>query len=264
MYKHHEESIHHLVDMFAGNPDVLAIILGGSIAKGRERIDSDIDAIIIVEESMYQDLKRENRLSECIFGHCTYEHGYFDLKYFTKDYIMKASQKGSEPTRNSFIGAKCIFSRDAEIEDIIKKIPVYPVWEKEDKILSFYSALLLNNGFFWGEAQKANDLFLKTRVATDIVLFGMRMLLAYNEKLFPCQKWLMRIAAELDKRPEDIVAKANAFLQMMNDETKDDFVNAILSFCHWNIPENYTVTLTRFVEDHEQWWYNLRPNIAEW
>ena len=188
MYKHHEDSINNLIHLYKDNPEVQAIVLGGSIAKGRERIDSDIDVIIIVNETMYQSLKSQNKLSECFSDHCTYEKGYFDIKYFTKEYITEASKRGSEPTRNSFIGTRCIFSKDSEIDEIIKRIPVYPVWEKEDKILSFYSALDLNSGFFWGEAKKAKDTYLKYRTATDIVLFGMRMLLAYNEKLFPCPK----------------------------------------------------------------------------
>lgn len=264
MYKHHEDSINNLINLYKDNPDIIAVVLGGSIAKGKERIDSDIDAVIIVNDDMYKSLSNKNKLSECIFGHCTYENGYFDLKYFTKDYILKASQVGSEPTRNSFIGAKCLFSRDPQINRIIEKIPVYPTWEKEDKILSFYSALTLNNVFFWGEALKGDDIYLRTRVAADIVLFGLRMLLAYNEKLFPCQKWLMRTVDELDKKPENIVNKANLFLQKLDEETKNDFVNSILHFCDWNIPKDFSEILSRFIEDNEWWWYNKRPNIAEW
>ena len=104
MYKHHEDSINNLITMFKDNSGILAIILAGSIAKGREKFDSDIDAIIIVNEDMHNILKSQNKLSEAISGLCTYEKGYFDLKYFTKDYILKASKMGSEPTRNSFIG----------------------------------------------------------------------------------------------------------------------------------------------------------------
>jgi hypothetical protein len=90
------------------------------------------------------------------------------------------------------------------------------------------------------------------------------MLLAYNEKLFPCQKWLMRIVSELDHKPENIIDKANAFLQKLDDETKNDFVNTILSFASWNIPEDFLVVGNRFIEDNEGWWYNHRPHIAEW
>ncbi len=52
-------------------------------------------------------------------GHCTYPEGYFDVKYMTKDYITVAAEKASEPTRNSFVKARVLFSSDPEIEDIV-------------------------------------------------------------------------------------------------------------------------------------------------
>ncbi|WP_018750608.1 nucleotidyltransferase domain-containing protein [Paenibacillus sanguinis] len=264
MYKHHEDSIHNFIKWYQENSNVIAVILGGSIAKGKERIDSDIDLMVIVNDEMHKELSSKNKLSETITEHCTYENGYFDIKYFTKDYLLKASKVGSEPTRNAFIGASCLFSNDPEIIEIIHQIPVYPVWEKEEKILSFFSALMLNSYYFWEQAVKTNDLFLKTRAATDIVLFGSRMLLAYNEKLFPCQKWLMTAVNELDNKPANITDKANLFLQKLDDETKNDFVSSILAYCEWNVPQDYNVILSRFVEDNELWWYNHRPILAEW
>ena len=122
MYKHHEESIQKLIEYFSNNQAVLAIILGGSAAKGLERPDSDLDAEIIVADSYYNELAKENRLSECIQGHCTYENGYFDIKYYTKGFLSAAAERGSEPSRNAFVKCRCIFSRDSEIEKIIPTI----------------------------------------------------------------------------------------------------------------------------------------------
>ena len=68
----------------------------------------------------------------------------------------------------------------------------------------------------------------------------------------------------MDKKPENIVNKANDFLEKLDDTTKDDFVNSILAYTDWNIPKDFSKVLTRFIEDNEQWWYNNRPNITEW
>ena len=62
MYLHHQESVEKLLEYFRPDPDVTAIILGGSVAKGLERSDSDIDAIIVVTEERYAALAAENRL----------------------------------------------------------------------------------------------------------------------------------------------------------------------------------------------------------
>ena len=106
MLKHHEESIQKLIEYYAGNPEVLAIILGGSVAKGLERPDSDIDGEIIVTDKYYDELRRENKVSECIWGYCTYENGYFDIKYYTKGFLKNAAAKGSEPARNAFLKSR--------------------------------------------------------------------------------------------------------------------------------------------------------------
>ena len=71
MYKHHEESLKILEDMFRGRDEVIALVFGGSVAKGVERVDSDLDAMVIVTPEYFEERMRENRTAECIFE-CTY------------------------------------------------------------------------------------------------------------------------------------------------------------------------------------------------
>ena len=47
MYKHHEESIENMKEYFK-KQDVVALILIGSVAKGTERADSDLDCAVIL------------------------------------------------------------------------------------------------------------------------------------------------------------------------------------------------------------------------
>ena len=58
MYRHHEESIEKLKTYFRNEEGVIAIVLDGSIVKGNERLDSDVDAIIVVTEERYRALLR--------------------------------------------------------------------------------------------------------------------------------------------------------------------------------------------------------------
>lgn len=46
MYKHHEESLENLKQYFSDREEVIALIFGGSVAKGCERPDSDLDAMV--------------------------------------------------------------------------------------------------------------------------------------------------------------------------------------------------------------------------
>lgn len=106
MYLHHVESIEKLKEYFLSMEGLIAIVLDGSVVKGNARADSDIDAILVVTEEKYRELAAQNRLAEVIPGYCTYEGGYFDVKYKTKEILRRAAQFASEPTRNAYVKAQ--------------------------------------------------------------------------------------------------------------------------------------------------------------
>ncbi|MCL2665127.1 MAG: nucleotidyltransferase domain-containing protein, partial [Defluviitaleaceae bacterium] len=228
MFKHHADSIENLINYFDGDPDVLAVILGGSVAKGCERADSDLDVMVTVTDHRYAALAKQNKLADCVFGQCTYEGGYFDIKYNTKDFLKAVAAHGSEPARNAFVNARCLTCRDAEITEIIPKIGVFQQQEKEEKILAFFSAMHLNYCYFFPIAK--DDLYLKIRSAADIVLFGGRLLLQEAEVLFPCHKGLMAAVENLSCKPDSISNKANRLLSELTDEAMQDYKNAVLNF----------------------------------
>ena len=99
MYAHHQRSIQNLKGYYEGQEGVIAAVLDGSVVKGTARPDSDIDAIVVVTEEKFAKLKEEGRMTELVFGHCTYEGGYFDIKYKTKALLEEAAERASEPTR---------------------------------------------------------------------------------------------------------------------------------------------------------------------
>ncbi len=59
MYPHHERALESLKAYFSKEPGVIAVIFGGSVAKGLERPDSDIDAMVIVTDERYEELKAQ-------------------------------------------------------------------------------------------------------------------------------------------------------------------------------------------------------------
>ncbi|MHA1689586.1 MAG: nucleotidyltransferase domain-containing protein [Promethearchaeota archaeon] len=54
MKEHHERAIKKFVEYLKTQEQYLALIIGGSIAKGLERDDSDIDVILVVEDDYYE------------------------------------------------------------------------------------------------------------------------------------------------------------------------------------------------------------------
>ena len=101
-------------------------------------------------------------------------------------------------------------------------------------MLSFYSALHLNMEYFWNMSK--NDLFLRTKAVSDIVFFGLRMLLQENEILFPCHKSLFLTVNAMEQKPAGILEKANRLLASPTDENKNDFVSTLLEFLEYQPP----------------------------
>ena len=265
MYAHHEKAIKQLVGYFRAAPGVISIILGGSVAKGNARRNSDIDAIVVLDSKAYNRTKRKGILSECIFNVCDYPGGYFDVKYFPKDYLVKAAEKGSEPTRNSFVGAKVLSSLDSDIPKLVAKIGRYPAHEKVSRIKSFYAAYRLNAGYFWTESQRSQDPYFRMRTSADITLFGSRLLLAHTETLFPCQKWLVPTVRGIRKKPRGFTQLLERFASDPCQDNRDAFCAAVDKITDWPaIVGDYTSILSRFVADNEQWWWKKRPTLAEW
>jgi predicted nucleotidyltransferase len=173
MQEHHAKALEKAkARLLENSPDILAIILGGSIAKGVEREDSDVDLIVVLTDEHYLKSSSDNRVAFLWNDVCDYEGGYVEGRFVSRSFIMEAARRGSEPTRHSFTGAYPIYCVDAEIENCLPSIPVYPSERQSENITAFLAQMQLNRWFFWSEGKRRGDLYLQTRAATEIVLFG--------------------------------------------------------------------------------------------
>lgn len=262
MYQHHIESIEKMKAYFAHTPGLIALVLGGSVAKENERPDSDLDALVILTDEAYAEKAAQGKTAETVTGYCTYEGGYFDIKYMTKDYIKAAALRGSEPTRNSFVKARVLFSSDPEIDQLVPRIGVFQTQEREDKMLSFLANCQLNHNYFI-RACKAEH-YLRVRAVSEILYSVYRMILQENEILFPCNRRLEETVLAAPRKPEDIVALGRKAAATLADEDLEAFINAYFDWTTWQFPTEHSVILARYVEDFEQWWYQPRPLVGEW
>ena len=84
----------------------------------------------------------------------------------------------------------------------MEAIPVFQEKEREEKILSFYSDLMLNYNYFWKCC--APEGYMRARTASEIVYCIYRLILQENRVLFPCNRRLEETVAALENRPQDI------------------------------------------------------------
>lgn len=262
MYQHHKDSLENLKNYFMGREEVIAVIFGGSVAKGCERPDSDLDTMVVITPEAYQKRAAANATVETIHGHCTYEGGYFDTKYMTKDYLLEAAEKASEPTRNSFISSRVLYTRDPEIEEIVSRIPVFQKAEQADKMKSFYSNFWLNYYYFLKDCKP--DGFMRMRCISEIIYSIYRMILQEKEILFPCNRRLEETVEKLADRPEGIVELGKRLAELQTDEAADAFVRCYLEWTKYPHPQDVSQILSRYTADFEQWWRVPRPLVAEW
>ena len=261
MYKHHEESIVNMKEHFRKH-GAIALILTGSVAKGTERADSDLDGVVILSEEEYTEKEKNHTTTETIDGLCSYEGGYFDRKYMTKQYLKDLSERGSEPARNGFAKAKILFCNDAEIADILPQIPVFQKAEKEEKLLSFYSDFWLNYHYFLKSCPI--DGYMRIHTIAEIIYSIYRMILQENEILFDCNRRLERQVETLSEKTAALVRLGRKLEISQNILDADQFVDMYMEITTYIPPKDIAIILTTYAKDFQEWWRKPRPNIKEW
>jgi hypothetical protein len=261
MHPHHQDTIQRLTEHFQTNPQHLALIIGGSVAKGWAQENSDVDFMLVVSDEEYTR-RAATRDYSIISGEFTdYPGGYVDGKVYNVNFLREVADHGSEPARFAFASAFPAFSRDAEIETLVKQIPVYPEAEREAKMRSFYSQFSLLN-WFVGEAEKRGSAYLMMQSVSNMVLFGGRLILAYNRVLYPYHKWLMHVLEQVEDKPENFMPLVNTLLESPSKSNAQALTECLSQFHDWGI--TFPQTVAQFMEDSEWNWREHKPPVYDW
>jgi hypothetical protein len=234
MFPHHSETLLRVTEHFLADPEVLGLILGGSIAHGFCSADSDVDVMIVVSDADHDERLRTQRT--CFFSRelCTYPAGYVDGKFVSEGFLRAVKANGSEPARFAFKDARVLFSRSSTLEDLLQEIARYPVEEKPARIRRF-QAQFQAWSWFAGEALKRQDPYLLQTAASKVCLFGGRIVLAHNELLYPYHKWFLRTLAEAPEKPAGLLRVIEQLLAAPSAENLESFGALIREFRTWEI-----------------------------
>lgn len=262
MYEHHMESLENMKKYFEDREEVTAVIFGGSVAKGCERADSDLDAMVVITDEAYEKRQQENRTAETIGGYCTYEGGYFDIKYMTKQFLKDVAERGSEPARNAFVKAVVLFTKDSEIPLLVSRIPIFQKGEKDEKMLSFYADFWLNYYYFLKGCPV--DGYMRLHAVNEVIYSIYRMTLQEHEVLFPSNRRLEEFVSNLSEDTARLAVLGKTAAETQDMKALDEFVSCFMSLTKYEIPTDIGSILSRYTVDFEQWWRVPRPNINEW
>lgn len=261
-YEHHQKAVEKYIEQVKDQKGVLAVILSGSLSREWEKENSDIDLYLVLDDMVYEENNKTMEYCCTDYNICEYDQGYIDAKIISLQFLKEAAVHGSEPTRASFIGSNVVYTKDLEINNIVKNIPVFQEENWEARLQSFYSQVLVWGKYFYKESIKGQNLFLETRALNEMVLFSARYVLCLNKVLFPGYKSLFKALGECEIMPENFIDISNSLLREADLNKVKEYVKMMKNFA---APRNFDhgKTISIFIKDSEWNWLNGNPSIED-
>ncbi|WP_150306399.1 nucleotidyltransferase domain-containing protein [Planctomonas psychrotolerans] len=255
--RQHEEAIARYVERVARDPDVLAVVITGSVARGTERADSDVDLYLVVTEERWDSAFEAHRLMYVEREGAGYEHGYFDIKLATLSYLDDAAERGDDPVRDSFAASRIAFSRIDDLDARLALIASLPdeIWDR--RAGSFVAQARLHGGYFLRQGIERGDVLLTANAAVHLVLAVGRALLAHNRVLYQGPKYLDAAVSSLPVKPPGVEAALRDVVSRPTIESGAALLDLLEGFRDWPVPAEST--LSRFVLDSELAWRYRTP-----
>jgi hypothetical protein len=213
---------------FATDPNVVALLVGGSVAHGYALPSSDVDVVLVVEEASGPPTFSDDAIAD-------YEGGYLDGKIVTRDFLVEVAERGSEPARWAFQDAIVAFSHDPKLPPLVESIPRYPEETRDGKLRTFLGYLLLHV-WFASEADKRDDRYLAGYAANRLSLFAGRAVLAWNRRLYPFHKWFMRELERAPEKPEGLLDRIDLVLREPRTANAKALADSVFAFCGIEVP----------------------------
>ena len=225
--QHHREATARAVAKIKADPNVIAIILGGSLAHGFARPDSDVDFMIVVSDREYRRRTRTGRLTWWDQESTPYPGGYAEGKYMDLGFLKKVAARGSEPARYAFQDAKVVFTRSRAVPKLVREIARYPEAGREKRMYRFFVQFAAWQWYYY-EGLRHRIPYLRHFAVSKILLFGCRLILARNRRLYPYHKWLVAEIARQKRKPRGVVPLINRLAARPNPRDVRQFFRMVM------------------------------------
>jgi hypothetical protein len=251
--QHHDDTIRGYVDSVAGRPEVLGVVVIGSVARGTPREDSDVDVYLVVDDDAYTEARSRGMIAAVSQDGVTYPGGYVDIKLASPHYLTNAVTSADDPTRASFTGARVTLDKTGELADRVAGIATLPdeVWKK--RIVAYRAQTRLYGGYFLKQADQLGDHFLLNHSAVHLALAAGRLALAHHRQFFSGQKYLTTDLERLDL-PDRFKTCWGHVVAAPSAAIGQHLLDAIAAWL--GPPEPFEAQLSRFISDNELAWLN--------
>lgn len=258
---HHQRAIDRLADAYRDDPRFPALIIGGSVAKGYARDDSDVDFLIIATDEEFETRRKAADLFINRRDLCDYDGGYVDGKIIDLAFLQDVAEKGNEPSRAAFEGAFVGYSHIPGLEALLQRIPVYPEAGHDDRIKAFYSMAFIQH-WLCHEAERHGNRYTINRAASQLALFAGRLILAHNRRLFPYHKWLPRTLESVPDKPAALIPCFNALVDEPCGKHATALFERVRGFQDWGVSD--LEAYHWFMTDVEWSWMSGTTPIEDW
>ncbi|MFC0672709.1 nucleotidyltransferase domain-containing protein [Brachybacterium hainanense] len=251
--EHQERALAAYVEQVAADRAVLGVVLVGSLARGTEREDSDVDVYLVLDAARFEQLGREDRWAWTDRTGLDYPGSYIDVKAASLGYLRAAARTGDDPTRASFAGARIAFSRCEELPTLVSAIPLLSKDAWAGRVRSHLAQAHLHGGYFLRQAEQRGDPFLLQHASTHLALSAARAALAADHRLMPGAKYIHHLVREVPS-PGGFVDTWDRLVSTPSIETARALVEILDS---WLGPEGgmgVDESLSVFIRDNELAW----------
>ncbi|NNF59547.1 MAG: nucleotidyltransferase domain-containing protein [Rhodothermaceae bacterium] len=258
---HHQRAIDRLADAYHNDPRFRALIIGGSVAKGYARADSDVDFLIVATDEAFEQHRAARDLFINRRDLCDYEGGFVDGKIINLAFLTDLADKGNEPSRAAFEGAIVAYSHLSGLDALLKRIPVYPEVGHDERIKAFYCMAFMQHWLIH-EAERHGNSYALTRGASQLALFTGRLFLAHNRRLFPYHKWLPRALESVPEKPDNLMVCFNDLLEQPGGDRATALFARVRAFRDWGVSD--LEAYTWFMTDVEWSWMSGTIPLEDW
>jgi predicted nucleotidyltransferase len=259
MREHHERVVQRLIQRFQDDPRFLALIIGGSVAKGWANENSDVDILLVANDEEFARRMTTNDLG--YYELADYPGGYVDGKIIDIAFLHDVADHGSEPARAAFLGAIVAYSHVPGLDELVTSLPVYPEQEREAKMRAFVSQLALFN-WYVSEAEKHQNRYLLSWAVNNMVLYGGRLILAHNRLLYPYHKWFLHQVQLAPLKPDNYLDLIDQLILYPDAQNAHAFYESTLAFLGWEI--SLAQAGVEFMLNTEWNWRDGHPPLADW
>jgi predicted nucleotidyltransferase len=239
------------VDSVRDDPDVIAVVLVGSVARGRERADSDVDVYLVVSEERFARETGAGRFAWVERRGADYPGSYIDIKLASPAYLDAAAVRGDDPTRASFQGAEVVFARQDDIEPLVRRIPQLADDAWDERVRSYVAQARLYGGYFLPQGVEHGDPFLVRHAAVHLALAAARAALAKGHVLMQGPKYVSRLLRSVPT-PDGFVDAWDRAVMEPGTATAEPLLNLLDEWLADGMDGDQALSI--FIRDNELVW----------